>query len=164
MLHKKWRRYLHTGSSGLSWYLSSSLPFSVGYSTPARATGGGCIERNILHLISRVKPTTNWFPALVENKPLHSLPSGGHYCRHCKIKYNIVIVGRSQQNVHYLGGVFVGHIARPLRQRFAYFNVRVFIVYDYSSSGQAIFYKSIARVKGDVSVNWVFIGINSLHE
>ncbi len=48
---------------------------------------------------------------------------------------------------------FVGHIARPLRQRFVYFYVRVFIVYDYSSSGQAIVYKSIARVKGDVSVN-----------
>ncbi len=63
------------------------------------------------------------------------------------------IAGRSQQDVRCLGGAFVSHIARPLRQRFVYFYVRVFIVYDYSSSGQAIFYKSIARVKGDVSVN-----------
>ncbi len=74
------------------------------------------------------------------------------------------IVGRSQQNIHYLGGAFVGHIARPLRQRLYIFYARVLIVYEHSSSGQAIFYKSIARVKGDVSVNWVFIGINSLHE
>ncbi len=40
-----------------------------------------------------------------------------------------------------------------LRNHCVYFYVRVFIVYDYSSSGQAILYKSIARVKGDVSVN-----------
>ncbi len=65
----------------------------------------------------------------------------------------IAIAGRSQQDVRCLGGAVVGHIARPLRQRFVYFYVRVFIVYDYRSSGQAIFYKSIARVKGDVSVN-----------
>ncbi len=63
------------------------------------------------------------------------------------------IAGRSQQDVHYLSGAFVGHIARVLRQRFVYFYASVLIVYDYSSSGQAIFYKSIARVKGDVSVN-----------
>ncbi len=66
---------------------------------------------------------------------------------------SIAIAGRSQQDVRCLGGAFVGHIARPPRQRFVYFDVRVFIVYDYGSSGQAIFYKSIARVKGDVSVN-----------
>ncbi len=59
----------------------------------------------------------------------------------------------SQKDVHYSGGAFVGHIVRPLCQRFVYFYARVLIVYDYSSSGQAIFYKSIARVKGDVSVN-----------
>ncbi len=59
----------------------------------------------------------------------------------------IAIAGKSQQDVHYLGGAFVGHIARPLRQRFVYFYARVLIVYDYSSSRQAIFHKSIARVK-----------------
>ncbi len=69
------------------------------------------------------------------------------------INVHVVIAGRSHQDVHCLGGAFVGHIARPLRQRFVYFYVYVFIVYDYNSSGQAIFYKSIARVKGDVSVN-----------
>ncbi len=69
----------------------------------------------------------------------------------CLLK--VAIAGRSQQDVHCLGGAFVGHIARPLRQRFCIFYARVLIVYDYSSSGQAIFYKSIARVKGDVSVN-----------
>ncbi len=31
--------------------------------------------------------------------------------------FSIVIVGRSQQNVHYLGRAFVGHCARPLCQR-----------------------------------------------
>ncbi len=67
-------------------------------------------------------------------------------------KVACAIVGRSQQDVHFLGGAFVGLIARPLRQRLYIFYARVLIVYDYSSSGQAIFYKSIARVKGDVSV------------
>ncbi len=52
-----------------------------------------------------------------------------------------------------LGGAFVGHVARPHRQRLCIFNARVLMVYEYSSSGQAIFYKSIARVNGDVSVN-----------
>ncbi len=52
-----------------------------------------------------------------------------------------------------LGGAFVGQAARPLRQRLYIFYARVLIVYEYSSSGQAIFYKSIARVKGDVSGN-----------
>ncbi len=33
---------------------------------------------------------------------------------------------------------------------FVYFYARVLMVYEYSSSGQAIFYKSIARVKGNV--------------
>ncbi len=37
------------------------------------------------------------------------------------ILFQVAIAGRSQQDVHYLGGAFVGHIARPLRQRFVYF-------------------------------------------
>ncbi len=57
-----------------------------------------------------------------------------------------------------MGGAFVGHIAKPLRQRFVYFYARVLIVYDYSSSGQAIFNKSVARVKGDVSVKCILKG------
>ncbi len=44
----------------------------------------------------------------------------------------LAIAKRSQQGVHYLGGAFVGHIARPLRQHFVYFYARVRIVYDYS--------------------------------
>ncbi len=91
----------------------------------------------------------------------HALELGELYvciCMHF-INRNIgVLSGRlllleGQQDVHYLGGAFVGHIARPLHQRFVYFYASVLIVYDYSSSGQAIFYKSIARVKGDVSVH-----------
>ncbi len=65
----------------------------------------------------------------------------------------IFIIGRSQQDIHYLGGAFVGHVARPLRQRLYIFMQGFFIVYEYSSSGQAIFYKSTSRVKGDVCVN-----------
>ncbi len=42
---------------------------------------------------------------------------------------------------------------RPLRQRLYIFCAVVFIVHEYSSCDEAIFYKSIARVKGDVSVN-----------
>ncbi len=34
---------------------------------------------------------------------------------------NIAIVTRSQQDVHYLGGAFVGHAGRPLRQRLCIF-------------------------------------------
>ncbi len=33
-----------------------------------------------------------------------------------RLVWNVVIVGRRQQNVHYLGGAFVGHCARSLRQ------------------------------------------------
>ncbi len=68
-------------------------------------------------------------------------------------KLSFAIVGGSQQDSHFLDGAFVGQVARPLRQRLYIFYARVLIVYEYSSSGQAIFYKSIARAKGDVSVN-----------
>ncbi len=60
---------------------------------------------------------------------------------------SVAIVGRSQQDIHYLDGAFVGQVARPLRQR-----LHIFFLCK-GSSGQAIFYNSIARVKGDVSVN-----------
>ncbi len=30
---------------------------------------------------------------------------------------NVAIVGRIQQDIHFLDGVFVGQVARPLRQR-----------------------------------------------
>ncbi len=54
----------------------------------------------------------------------------------------------------FLGGDFVGPFARPLRQPLYISVQRVFfILHEYSSSGQAIFYKSIARVKGDMLVN-----------
>ncbi len=36
----------------------------------------------------------------------------------CKNMNSFAIAGRSQQDVRCLGGAFVGHIARPLRQRF----------------------------------------------
>ncbi len=36
---------------------------------------------------------------------------------------------------------------------FVYFCARVFIEHEHSSSGQVIFYKSIAWAKGDMSVN-----------
>ncbi len=55
--------------------------------------------------------------------------------------------------LHFLNGAFVGQNARPLCRCLYIFYARVLIVYEYSSSGQAVFYKSIARVKGDVSVN-----------
>ncbi len=53
----------------------------------------------------------------------------------------------------FLDGAIVGQVARPLRPRLYIFCVRVLIVYEYSSSGQAIFYKRKAKVKGDVSLN-----------
>ncbi len=62
--------------------------------------------------------------------------------------YTIAIDGRCHQDIH---------IARPGGEAtslaFVYFCARVLMVHEYSSPGQATFYKSIARVKGDVSVN-----------
>ncbi len=57
------------------------------------------------------------------------------------------------KNFILLGGAFVGQFARPLRQRMYVFVQGFFITHEYSSSGQAFFYKSISRVKGDMPVN-----------
>ncbi len=86
------------------------------------------------------------------------MPQGAHYS--AGIFYlledkdkEVAIVRRSLQDIHIVRWSFRRSGCETTSSAFVYFCARVLLVYDYSSSGQAIFYKSIARVKGDVSVN-----------
>ncbi len=70
------------------------------------------------------------------------------------LEWWVAIVGRSHQNIHFFRWSFRRSGCETTSSAFVYFCAMVPIVHENSSAGQATSYKSIAMVKGDVSVNW----------